>query len=66
MAGDKLLFKDRLVIPIILNLTKKILHEAHETPATGHGGFLKTLHQISSQFYCPRLKLRYANMYGTA
>ncbi|KAD2393308.1 hypothetical protein E3N88_40285 [Mikania micrantha] len=55
MVGQSLLYKGHLVGPDHLDLRARILHEAHSTPMAGHGGFLKTMKKISSQFYWPKL-----------
>ncbi|KAJ7949788.1 Ty3/gypsy retrotransposon protein [Quillaja saponaria] len=56
ISGHKLYFKDRLVIPADDTLRGKILFESHDTPASGHGGYLKTLKRVSKSFYWPNLK----------
>ncbi|KAJ7947417.1 Transposon Tf2-1 polyprotein [Quillaja saponaria] len=56
ISGHKLYFKDRLVIPADDTLHGKILFESHDTPASGHGGYLKTLKRVSKSFYWPNLK----------
>lgn len=40
-----------LCVPI--NLVKEILLQAHDSPTSGHFGFLKTMHRLKS-FYWPR------------
>ncbi|KAD4385961.1 hypothetical protein E3N88_26130 [Mikania micrantha] len=56
MVGKTLLFKGRVVVPDIPSLRNKILHESHNTPITGHGGFLKTFKRVSAQFFWLHLK----------
>ncbi|KAD3069044.1 hypothetical protein E3N88_36924 [Mikania micrantha] len=51
-----LLFKGRIFIPANQNLRHQVLHDAHDTPAAGHGGFLKTYKRILVQFFWPHLK----------
>ncbi|GJZ51370.1 ty3-gypsy retrotransposon protein [Tanacetum coccineum] len=56
-SHDQLLFfKGRLVIPDIPDLKLKLLQECHNSPAGGHGGFLKTFKRLSLQFFWPRMK----------
>lgn len=52
-AGQKLYFNDKLVILQHEELRDKILFEAHNTLASSHGGFLKTLKHVSSNFFWP-------------
>lgn len=51
-----LFHKGKLVIPSITNLHATLLQEAHETPTSGHGGYLKTLKWLTEQFYWPQMK----------
>ncbi|KAD7479941.1 hypothetical protein E3N88_03077 [Mikania micrantha] len=53
---DGFLFhRKRLVIPDVPGLRLKLLQEAHDTPTGGHGGFLKTLKRLSSQYFWPHM-----------
>ncbi|KAD7480494.1 hypothetical protein E3N88_03630 [Mikania micrantha] len=56
LVDQLLLFKGRIVIPSNQVLRQKVLHDAHDTPAAGHGGFLKTYKRILVQFFWPNLK----------
>ncbi|KAJ7950361.1 Transposon TF2-1 polyprotein [Quillaja saponaria] len=56
ISGHKLYFKDRLVIPADDTLRGKILFESHDTPGSGHSGYLKTLKRVSKSFYWLNLK----------
>lgn len=56
MHDQLLFFKGRMVIPDIPNLRLKLFQECHNSPAGGHGGFLKTFKRLSTQFYWPKMK----------
>ncbi|KAM0028068.1 putative nucleotidyltransferase, Ribonuclease H [Helianthus debilis subsp. tardiflorus] len=54
---DQLLFHHgRMVIPEKHDLRLKLIHEAHDTPIDGHGGFLKTYKRLSSRYYWLKMK----------
>ena len=48
-------FKDRICIPNVPSLRRRLLFEHHDAPTAGHLGYLKTLNSISSQFWWPRM-----------
>ncbi|PWA81057.1 hypothetical protein CTI12_AA191120 [Artemisia annua] len=56
LARELLFYKQRMVIPDVPDLRRKLLHEAHATPVGGHGGFLKTLKRLSAQYFWPKMK----------
>lgn len=56
LAASHLYYKDRLVIPDYPEHKAKILSEAHESPTGGHGGYLKTLKRVATNFLWPYLK----------
>ncbi|KAL8158990.1 LOW QUALITY PROTEIN: hypothetical protein V2J09_000527 [Rumex salicifolius] len=43
-------YKGRLLVPDVDELRQKFLYEAHNTPAVGHGGYVKTLRRIAMDF----------------
>lgn len=51
-----LYYDNRLVIPSSSPLKQTLLEEAHASLSGGHGGFLKTLKRLSSNFFWPRMK----------
>ncbi|GKB89285.1 ty3-gypsy retrotransposon protein [Tanacetum coccineum] len=55
-ARQLLFYKQRMVVPDVRDLRRKLLHEAHTTPVGGHGGFLKTLKCLSTQYLWPKMK----------
>ncbi|KAD6453241.1 hypothetical protein E3N88_07946 [Mikania micrantha] len=55
LADGFLFYRKRLVIPDVPGLRMKLLQEAHDTPIGGHGGFLKTLKRLSSQYFWPQM-----------
>ncbi|GJS46567.1 retrotransposon gag domain, retroviral aspartyl protease [Tanacetum coccineum] len=55
-ARQLLFYKQRMVVPDVRDLRRKLLHEAHATPVGGHGGFLKTLKRLSAQYFWPKMK----------
>ncbi|KAJ0938964.1 putative nucleotidyltransferase, Ribonuclease H [Helianthus annuus] len=56
IVGQLLFYKNRVVVPDVLDLKNKLLHEAHSTPMAGHGGFLKTFKRLSAQYFWPKMK----------
>ncbi|KAH0661065.1 hypothetical protein KY290_027036 [Solanum tuberosum] len=56
LLDQKLYFKESLVIPDQSSIRQKLLSESHDTPSAGHGGYLKTLKRLSSNFFWPRMK----------
>ncbi|KAD5508058.1 hypothetical protein E3N88_15761 [Mikania micrantha] len=56
LIDQVLLFKGRIFIPDNQTLRQQVLHDAHDTPAAGHGGFLKTYKRILVHFFWPHLK----------
>ncbi|KAD2805340.1 hypothetical protein E3N88_38717 [Mikania micrantha] len=56
LVNSLLLYKGRVVIPDVPAIRQSILHEGHNSPIAGHGGFLKTYRRISLQFFWPFLK----------
>ncbi|KAD4180225.1 hypothetical protein E3N88_28816 [Mikania micrantha] len=50
-----LFYRKRLVIRDVPGLCLKLLHEAHDSPTGGHGGFIKTLGRLSSQYFLPHM-----------
>ncbi|KAH0746266.1 hypothetical protein KY285_007923 [Solanum tuberosum] len=56
LVDQKLYFKERLVVPDQSSIRQKLLSESHDTPTAGHGGYLKTLKRLSSNFFWPRMK----------
>lgn len=50
------IFKNRLVIPVDLQLRQKLLAEAHDSFTDGHGGYLKTLQRLSANVFWPHMK----------
>ncbi|KAF5757863.1 putative nucleotidyltransferase, Ribonuclease H [Helianthus annuus] len=56
LVNNLLFYKGRLVIPNIPTLKLKLLQEAHDTPMGGHGGFLKTMKRLSTQYFWPHMK----------
>ncbi|GAX75269.1 hypothetical protein CEUSTIGMA_g2714.t1 [Chlamydomonas eustigma] len=46
-------FKDRICVPADPALRLRLLHEYHDTPTSGHPGYLKTLNAIASHYYWP-------------
>ncbi|KAD5507395.1 hypothetical protein E3N88_15098 [Mikania micrantha] len=55
LTGDTLMYKGQLVIPNVQSMRDLILAEAHSSPTGGHGGFLKTLKRIQTQYFWPNL-----------
>ncbi|KAL4582832.1 hypothetical protein LXL04_007393 [Taraxacum kok-saghyz] len=54
---DGLLYTDnRLFIPDIPGLRKKLLFEFHSTPVGGHAGVTTTLKRLTSAFFWPNMK----------
>ncbi|KAL8143628.1 hypothetical protein V2J09_016660 [Rumex salicifolius] len=50
-------FMEWLVVLDVDQLRQKLLFEAHNTLAAGHGGLLKTLKRRAENFYWPNLKV---------
>ncbi|GAX78391.1 hypothetical protein CEUSTIGMA_g5833.t1 [Chlamydomonas eustigma] len=48
-------FKDRICVPSDPALRLRLLHEYHDTPTSGHPGYLKTLNSIASHYWWPRM-----------
>ncbi|GAX77913.1 hypothetical protein CEUSTIGMA_g5355.t1 [Chlamydomonas eustigma] len=48
-------FKDRICVPSHPALRLRLLHEYHDTPTSGHPGYLKTLNSIASHYWWPRM-----------
>ncbi|GAX85873.1 hypothetical protein CEUSTIGMA_g13289.t1 [Chlamydomonas eustigma] len=57
LCRDSLLwyFKDRICVPSDPALRLRLLHEYHDTPTSGHPGYLKTLNSIASHYWWPRM-----------
>ena len=51
-----LYYKLRLCIPNNSEIKTKILWEAHNSPTTGHGGYVKTLNTVQRSYFWPGLK----------
>ncbi|GAX83605.1 hypothetical protein CEUSTIGMA_g11030.t1 [Chlamydomonas eustigma] len=47
--------KDRICVPSDPALRLCLLHEYHDTPTSGHPGYLKTLNSIASHYWWPRM-----------
>lgn len=56
LSANLLYYKSRLVIPDYPDLKAMILAESIDSPTGGHGGYLKTLKRIATNFYWPCLK----------
>ncbi|KAK1409444.1 hypothetical protein QVD17_35970 [Tagetes erecta] len=56
LVDQLLFFKRRLVVPDLTHIKLKLLQEAHNTPMGGHGGFLKTIKRLSTQYFWPKMK----------
>jgi hypothetical protein len=48
--------KDHLVVPMNLELHKKIFDEAHTSKYFIHPGSMKMCHDLKAQFWCARMK----------
>ncbi|GAX73440.1 hypothetical protein CEUSTIGMA_g892.t1 [Chlamydomonas eustigma] len=48
-------FKDRICVPSDPALRLRLLHEYHDTPTSGHPGYLKTLNSIASYYWWPHM-----------
>ncbi|GAX84238.1 hypothetical protein CEUSTIGMA_g11661.t1 [Chlamydomonas eustigma] len=46
---------DRICVPSDPALRLRLLHEYHDTPTSGHPGYLKTLNSIASHYWWPRM-----------
>ena len=67
VVDDVIYYKDRIYLVPNSPLRQKIMHAAHDSPLSGHQGFLKTYRQIRERFSWKNLKgdvLRYIQECG--
>ena len=53
-------FKDRLVVPKVLELRQSILEEAHATRLSIHSGSNKMYHDLKQRFWWTKMKIEIA------
>ena len=56
IVDDIIYYKDRIYLVPESTLRKNIIQEAHDSPLSGHQGFLKTYRQIRERFSWKGLK----------
>lgn len=48
-------FQDRIAIPAVKELRKRIITECHDCPSAGHLGYTKTLQRVARRFWWPHM-----------
>ena len=48
-------FNSRICIPANPDLRRRLLYEFHDTPTSGHPGYMKTLNAVATHFWWPRM-----------
>ena len=56
VVDDVIYYKDRIYLVPNSSLRQKTMHAAHDSPLSGHQGFLKTYRQIRERFSWKNLK----------
>lgn len=49
--GNVLYYKGKMVLPRSSTIVPMLVKEFHDSPAGGHGGYLKTYKRISEEFF---------------
>ena len=66
IIGNIIYYKGRIYLIPESTLKNNIIHASHESPLSGHQGFLKTYKQIKERFSWKGLKEEVINMFGNA
>ena len=56
VKGDLLYRKDKIVVPMDVDLRQHLLQEFHSSPIGGHSGITRTMARMTEQFYWPDMK----------